>query len=373
MSRNLKLAIIHPFQFRVARGIERFVWEIGGALARRNVDVDLLTWRWPQTVDWGCTPEGVHIRSVPYFRYFAATAAIPYYASWLLAGRYDWAMLFFAGYGEAEAVSIARLLRPQRYCIVFHFPRDEVPHRYEEFERFGLARRAQELVAVSDYAAGGVRAQFGRECSVIGNGVDVQRFSASAALRRTVRQRLGVDSKAPVIISVAALEERKGIQWGIRAVARLIPRFPTLRYWVLGEGAYRRTLEAEIRNLGLEGHVFLLGSQGDPVSFLAASDVGCLLSHGEACGIALLEYMAMELPAVTSRHPPFDELITPASGLMVNETDAEELAATLRGLLEDEPRRRAMGMAGRRRVLEQYTWDQIADRYLELLTASSGA
>jgi glycosyltransferase involved in cell wall biosynthesis len=93
------------------------------------------------------------------------------------------------------------------------------------------------------------------------------------------------------------------------------------------------------------------------------------VSYGEAYPIAMLEYLAMGLPVVTSRHPPFNDLVQHAWGAMVRESDTEELAATLGGLLRDSERHQAMSQAGRDYAVTQCTWSQVADKYLRLFEA----
>jgi glycosyltransferase involved in cell wall biosynthesis len=367
----MRLAILHPFQFSLARGIERFTWALSESLTSREVTVDLLTWRSRKPVNWGAVPARMRIRQVPSIRYFRHWTAVPYYVNWLRSERYDWVMLFFAGYGEAEAMYALRRLRHQRYCVVFHYPREQVPHRYAEFERLGLARHADQLIAVSECVARGVEAQFGRSCAVVVNGVDPDAFRPSPEARRAVRQRLGLDQNAPVLISLVALEERKGVQWVIRALPRLLPEFPDLQYWVLGEGGYRTVLEQEIRSLDLEQHVRLLGVSDEVPSYLAAADIGFLLSYGEACPIALIEYMAIGLPIVTSCHPPFEEFVRSEWGERVQETDTATVAMSIRQLLRHPRRRCAMGRAGRQHVLQQHTWERVADSYLRLLSGGT--
>jgi phosphatidylinositol alpha-1,6-mannosyltransferase len=236
-----------------------------------------------------------------------------------------------------------------------------------EFKRWGMGQSADRVIAPSSFVARGAEAAFQRPCEIIGNGVDPVQFQVTAGERQQARRRFGVEESDPVIVSLAALEERKGLQWVIRALPRLLAEFPSLRYWIVGEGSYRESLEAQIRNLGLERHVWLAGAVANVVPLLAAADVGCLLSKGEAFGITLLEYMAMELPVVTSCHPAFDELVTSSWGEMVTETETGRVARTLAALLRDPLRRRALGRAGRQHVLANYTWDQVADRYLRVL------
>lgn len=366
----MKIAIISPFQFRLRRGIERVNWSLSQALAERGVKVDMLAWDWPKPVQWGEAPKALAVKKMPHFRYFMAQFAALYYLCWLANGRYDWAMIAFAAYGEAAALNMLRPLRRQRYCIVFHYPGSLVPHRYAEFKRSRLAERAAALVAVSDYVADSVRDYFGRPSHVIGNGVDTAIFLPNAAARERIRREMNISPDAPILITLAALEERKGVQYVIRAMPALLRDFPGAQYWVLGEGPHRAALQGEIGRLGLENSVKLLGSREDVADYLAAADVGCLLSYGESFGMALIEYMAMGLPALASTEPPFDELIRPEWGLMVDTRDSTAVIEALRGLLRSPERRATMGRAGREQVTRAHSWARIADEYLRLFSSS---
>ena len=368
----MKVAFINPFQLRFPRGIERYVWELANQFAGPpySVETHVLTRNQPNPVDWGTSPANLRIRRVPYFRYYGKYLAIPFYLYWLARERYDWVFLSFASYGEAEALALLRRIRQQRYCIVFHFPHDLVPHRYKEFTRRGIAARADRLVAVSHHVAEGVSDYYQRECAVIGNGVDPEVFRPSDKTRTMIREQMGVSGQGPILVTLAALEERKGVQWIIRAIPHLLGEFPDLQFWVLGEGSYRSALEDMIRQHDLSAQVRLLGSQADVIPYLTAADMGCLLSYGEAFPITLLEYMATQLPIVASRHPPFPELIQPDAGLMVDEKDSHAVADAIRSLWRDPEKVSRMGLAGRARILQNHTWEIVARQYMALMDSS---
>jgi glycosyltransferase involved in cell wall biosynthesis len=363
----MKIVIIHPFLFRLARGIERFVVSLSAKLAETGHEIHILTWTWPRPVSWTGLPGSVLITRMPYLRYFAAPIAAAFYVLVIALRRPDRVMVFFAGYGEAPTLAVLRIFRRQKYCVVFHFPVEEVPHRYREFARYGLVQRADHLIAVSQHVAAGVRRCFGRECVVIPNGVDVSLFHPGGPARQVIRSELGIGEHWPVLITLAALEERKGVQWLIGALPSLLSEFPDIRYLVLGEGAYRQVLQDQVDRLGLGDHVRLLGVRENAADFLASADIGCLLSRGEAMPLTLLEYMAMELPVVTSFHPPFDEFVRPAWGVSAPEVETQPLAQVLSALLRDRELRNRMGKAGRAEVIAHYSWANIAQRYLTVL------
>jgi glycosyltransferase involved in cell wall biosynthesis len=364
----MKIAILHPFLFRLSRGIERFTISLSYELSKMHISVDLLTWRSSNPVAWEPLPSGVRSYQMPALRYFESKAAVFFYFYRLLVGKYDWVVVYFAGYGESEALTFLRRFRRHKTCIVFHFPCEHVPHRYKEFRRYRLVEKADALVAVSDYVAAGVRKTFGRECSVIHNGVNPDAFTPNEELRREGRNLLGLQGESPVLITLSALEERKGIQWVIRALPILLQEFPDVVYIVLGEGRYRQSLEQECRQLGVTNAVRLLGSSDRVVTYLGAADLGCLLSEGEAMAISLLEYMAMELPVVTSTHRPFDQFVRPDWGVTVDEHNSPEVARVVSELLRDRTLRITMGKRGREEVLKNYTWSRVARKYADLFT-----
>ena len=357
----MRVAIIHPFLFRYARGIERFTFNLANALSARGIEMHLLTWRWRESIQIDALDPRVRVHTFPTSRYYAAQAIVPFYAWHLLTQRYDFVWIYFAGYGEAEALTLARR---QRFGIVFHYPYAQVPHRYREFERFGLARRAAQIVSVSRYVAEGVRESLGRDSVVIYNGVNVSRFRPNPNARVQHRAELGLKKEDLILLSVAALEERKGIQKVMDALPHVLTTYPQTKYVVVGEGPYRSTLETKIANLRLSGVVKLAGERADIFPYYNGADVFGLLSSGEALPIAPLEAMAMELPVIAAQQPPFDELLAPEYGVMVNEQDARQVASAISRLLGDDARRRAMGEAGRARVLADFTWERVGDKYL---------
>jgi glycosyltransferase involved in cell wall biosynthesis len=129
----------------------------------------------------------------------------------------------------------------------------------------------------------------------------------------------------------------------------------------------------EIATLGLEGRVKLLGNCRDVQRYLAAADIGCLLSVGEAFPLTVIEYMAVGLPVIASQRPPFDELVHPAWGMPVSEFDASAVAAAISGLLRSPDLRQRMGQAGRDQALAKHQWRRVAPQYEDVMLVALGA
>ncbi len=361
-------AFIHPFQLRLRRGIESYLWNISAALLESGVDVDILTWNGPLSMPAWARDKRMHVYAAPEVRYHQALCALPYHLTRLVSGRRGHIFIHFAGYGEGLMLHLMRLLKPIPFSIVFHFPLSLVPHRYAEFERWKCQTRAAHLISVNQHVAKDVEEWAGRPCEVIENGVDAEQFAPDPELRRQTRARLGLPPDALVLITVAALEERKGIQSVTSALPGILERYPQVRYLVLGEGPYRPNIEELVRRMRLQDHVFLLGAVPDVKPYLCAADVFLLTSWGEASPIALFEAAAHALPLVTSHHPPFNELVASDRGVTVEPTNTDQVCRAVIGLLEDPSERARLGAAARRWVQSSHSWQRAAQKYRALIS-----
>jgi glycosyltransferase involved in cell wall biosynthesis len=98
----------------------------------------------------------------------------------------------------------------------------------------------------------------------------------------------------------------------------------------------------------------------------------------EGFGIPPLEAMAAGVPVVATRSGAVPEMVLDGiTGILIEKNDAPALAKALARLLSDEELRRRMGQAGRRRALQEFTWDGIAAdlhaRYRNLCENAGGS
>ncbi len=253
---NLRWAFIHPFQLRSQRGIEVYLWELASALAQSGVDVDILTWAGPLEVPAYVFPQ-VKVKRVPSVRYYQHWFAIPFYVWQLAKNHYDHVFVHFADYGEGPALNLLQRITDVPFSVVFHFPPSLVPHRYRGFERWGFHKSAAHLIAVSQATAKEVEGWAQRPCDVIGHGVDTERFKPDMAVRERTRRELGISPDASVLISVAALEERKGMQWVIQAMPKVLERKANVHYWILGDEPTAQRWKNRFANLLYKMKFFL--------------------------------------------------------------------------------------------------------------------
>ena len=100
---------------------------------------------------------------------------------------------------------------------------------------------------------------------------------------------------------------------------------------------------------------------------LAAPSIG-----GESFGMVLTQAFASATPVVASDIPGYDEVAGPDTGILVPPEDHRALADALVELLDDEPRRVALGARAREVAEERYSWDRIAGRLEEIYLGLNG-
>jgi len=206
------------------------------------------------------------------------------------------------------------------------------------------------------YAARGVRP--GRMATVY-DGIDCDDFRPGGGV--AVRRELHIPAAAPVVGLVGHIQEWKGQRLVVEAVARLHARWPELRCLLVGgvhrQGeAYAEALRARIRDLGLTESVLLTGERADVAACLDAMDVAIHASiKPEPFGRVMIEAMALGRPLIAPREGgPLAIVDDGVTGLLVEPRDADALAVAIETLVADGERRRAMGVAARRRVDEVF-------------------
>ena len=203
-------------------------------------------------------------------------------------------------------------------------------------------------------------------------GVDAARFHPGVPAE-ALRRRFAASAEL-LLLSVGRLQRRKGQDLVIQALGRLRDEAPRLRYVVVGDGDERRRLETLAREHGVSDRVTFAGevSAAELPTFFAACDIFLLPNRLdgqdiEGFGIVFLEAAAAGKPAIGGRTGGVPEAIAEGeTGALVEGTSAEELAAAIRLLARSPEVRARMGEAGRRRVLERFTWERAAATVADL-------
>jgi phosphatidylinositol alpha-1,6-mannosyltransferase len=204
--------------------------------------------------------------------------------------------------------------------------------------------------------------------------VDAERFHPGVD-GSEVRRKYAGDGDV-LLLSVGRLQRRKGHDIAIRAIAALRDALPRLRYVIAGDGEERARLEGLVAEHQVGDRVFFAGvvADADLPAYYAACDVFLLpnrVDDGdiEGFGIVFLEAAASGRPVIGGDSGGVPEAVErDLTGLLVDGANVDAVSSAIRELATSETLRKAMGVAGRRRAVDGFSWQRAAAIVSELQT-----
>jgi glycosyltransferase involved in cell wall biosynthesis len=206
-------------------------------------------------------------------------------------------------------------------------------------------------IAVSSEVEASMPRRLANRTEVVVHGIPIASTATPLHCRTTSREALGLEPGDVVVAVVANLRAGKDHTTLLRAARAAMDDAPELRFVSIGDGALGPELRALAGALGLGDRFEFLGSQPDPARILAGCDVFTLSSLHEGLSIALLEAIALGLPAVVTDVGANALVIRhQIEGLVVPAADPAGLARAYVALARDPKRRATMGAAARERA-----------------------
>ncbi|MDH5190010.1 MAG: glycosyltransferase family 4 protein [Gammaproteobacteria bacterium] len=198
----------------------------------------------------------------------------------------------------------------------------------------------------------------------IPNGVDINRFCPDTS---AFRQQHGIKQDEIVILLARRLVEKNGVIIFAEAVTRL--KELSIRIVFAGDGPERGKIEDLLKFAGMHEKAIFLGNipNNTMPEVYRMADISVLPSFMEATSITGLESMACGLPLVGTTVGGIPSLITENSnGYLVPPGDPVTLADAIRKLVQDSKLRHDMGIAARQKVINEFSWQTIAQRTIDI-------
>jgi glycosyltransferase involved in cell wall biosynthesis len=195
---------------------------------------------------------------------------------------------------------------------------------------------------------------------VVHNGID------AAAIESAAPTELDIPPGAIIVGFAARLDHRKGLLDLARAWPAVAGANPAAHLVIAGRGP----AEAEARGiLAAAPRVHWLGYRSDMASVLKRFDIAAVPSHWEGFGLSAAEALAAGVPVVAANASSLPEIVRHRrEGLLVPPRDPDALARALIELVSDAELRRALGEAGRVRVVSGFSSERMVAQYEEALT-----
>jgi glycosyltransferase involved in cell wall biosynthesis len=290
-----------------------------------------------------------------------------------------------------QAIPLIRAFNPD-IRIVLHMHCEWLRTVQSRFAKAALGE-ADMVIGCSDHVCEQIRAAHPHIASrvrTVYNGVDERRFTPAQSTEPADGPRR--------IVFAGRISPEKGLHTLIDALPEVVAAFPDVQLEIIGPNAPQsarflaalgdplvdprrpgfatflaRSYLNELRRraeLLAPGHVtFTTRNISHEELSLRFRQAALVVSPSlaEAFGMPLVEAMASGVPVVATRVGGIPEVVGDRAGLLVRPERPAELASAICRILADPLRARAMGSAGRARVLERFTWTKIASRYLELV------
>ncbi len=199
-----------------------------------------------------------------------------------------------------------------------------------------------------------------QKIEIIYNGIDTKQFFP----------KLENAAQARFVLTVGAsrITDRKGINYLIEAVAKLVPKYPQIYLKLMGDGNAREKLEQFVKDSRLEKNVVFLGRipHEDVLPYYQEASLFVFPSLNEGMSNAMLEALAVGLPLVSTNTGGASELVTDGeNGFIIKFKDSQDIADKIEKLILDEELRKKMALVSRT-LAEKMSWQSVAEKYFEV-------
>jgi len=221
-------------------------------------------------------------------------------------------------------------------------------------------RNSAVVAAVSNYSLANCQKLGAKNCVLIPNGVDTQKFRPKAE---------ELPSENPHIVTTSTLIPRNGLDTLIKAFGLLLDNVGRARLTIAGEGPLEKELKNLAQELGIENKVkFIATVPHEKVpELLWSADLFVRPSIYEGFGMSFIEAMASGVPVIACPTGGVVDFIeNRQTGMLVPPNDPESLKQAMLSLLHNRKLYQRIRSKALALVKERYSWDGIAARVNEV-------
>jgi glycosyltransferase involved in cell wall biosynthesis len=201
---------------------------------------------------------------------------------------------------------------------------------------------------------------------VVWNGANTDLFNVKDQVQ--ARNELSLNQSDNYVCFVGSLVQWQGIEYLIRSVPLVLSGCPNTQFLIVGDGAMKGELVALAKYIGVSDKLIFTGSVPyDRVPlYVNAGDVCVAPYKAErnlrtgASPLKICEYLACEKPVVASAVSGLEFIESQLAGILVTPDNAQELANAIIRLLRAPDLRRKMGENGRKYVVRNRSWTNVA-------------
>lgn len=240
-------------------------------------------------------------------------------------------------------------------------------HSYLPITRYGI-QQSDGVTSISNYLREVTIANFGttRPIEVVHNFVncDVYQPIRDEEQRAAARAKFARPDEA-LLVHLSNFRPVKRVADVVRAFSKVAETMPA-QLLMIGDGPDRSTAEWLAHTLKIHDRVHFVGKQDRVNELLPLGDLMLMPSEMESFGLAALESMACQVPAIGTWVGGVPELIDDGeNGLLYQVGDVDGMAAGAIALLQSPERLQAMRLAARKTAQARFCATRIVPRYVE--------
>ena len=188
------------------------------------------------------------------------------------------------------------------------------------------------------------------------------------------KENLACIDKKPLLLTVARLSENefgKHHDSVLKALPKVLQKFPDLKYRVIGDGVIKKDLQKIAESLGVVNAVEFKGrvSDEDLAKSYEEASIFVMPSEKEGFGIVFLEAWLRKIPVICGTEDASHEVVSHGiDGFAIHHNDIDLLAEKIIYLLSNPENARAMGQLGEKKVKEKYLMPNFTTNLFNLLS-----
>lgn len=240
-------------------------------------------------------------------------------------------------------------------------------------KRFVL-RRIDRLTVVSN-ALRDEAVKYGCTCDIQVSpmGIDTRTFSPDRS-DASIRSEYGIIG--PFLLFVGRLVEKKGVEYLIRAMPKVLASQPSTKLLIVGDGPLKKQLEELTNGLQLQEGIIFAGSKPHEQlpSYFASADIfigpSIVAESGDSEGFGLVfaEAMSCGTPVIASDLPAVrDIVIDGKTGFLVRQKDSTQIAERIIDVLSTVDALDLMRTTARDHIVKNFEWDIVTQNYVKLI------
>jgi glycosyltransferase involved in cell wall biosynthesis len=230
-------------------------------------------------------------------------------------------------YSDVVSETAVKGIKADKYIMFYHHG----AMRKVYHDKYGY-KKSDKIVAVSKSQADALktfRPKYKNKIIAINNIIDIDDIKSRS------KESLNTDFSTDKfnIVSCGRLSHEKGMDLAVEATKILVDKgYTDFKWRVVGGGPVEKELSEQIKRLGVEKHIELLGMQSNPYPFIAKSDLLVQPSRFEGHSVAIMEAKILGTPIVATKAAAKEQIQHRTNGVLCD-TTADSIANAIEMVL----------------------------------------